>query len=292
MATRTSCAAGGASVSVRISPHPGAVTQKDWASVVVTDFSWAKYQRSQQPCHMGPLTVLRCSAAVHLSVAWLALIACALPLESAHPASFSVLQSMLALACLTVVTWWFLPAHLPHQQFGAANAVTLLRAVLTSGLAGMLGGQTADWAWVIIAVATIILLLDGIDGYLARKLSIESAFGSRFDMETDAALILILSCTVWLSGKAGPWIILSGLLRYGFVAAALYWPWLQQSLPPSKRRQTVCVLQIISLLVCLCPWLAAKQSPWLAGLSLLLLAASFTKDIIWLKINKKQMIIQ
>ena len=38
-------------------------------------------------------------------------------------------------------------------------------------------------------------------------------------MEVDAALILILSILVWLHGKAGPWVIACGLMRYTFVAA-------------------------------------------------------------------------
>ena len=41
--------------------------------------------------------------------------------------------------------------------------------------------------------------------------------------------------------------LLSGLLRYAFVAAGWLWPWLRAPLPPSRRRQTICVVQIVGL---------------------------------------------
>ena len=42
-------------------------------------------------------------------------------------------------------------------------------------------------------------------------------------------------------------------MRYAFVALAKVWPWLNGALPPSRRRQTVCVVQITTLIVCLGP---------------------------------------
>ena len=46
-----------------------------------------------------------------------------------------------------------------------------------------------------------------------------SAFGARFDMEVDALLIQVLAVLAWQWDKAGPWVLMSGLLRYVFVAA-------------------------------------------------------------------------
>ena len=40
-----------------------------------------------------------------------------------------------------------------------------------------------------------------------------SGYGARFDMETDAAFILVLSILVWQHGKAGAWVLLCGLMR-------------------------------------------------------------------------------
>ena len=43
--------------------------------------------------------------------------------------------------------------------------------------------------------------LDGVDGWLARRSGIASAFGARFDMEIDALLILVLAVLAWRSAR-------------------------------------------------------------------------------------------
>jgi phosphatidylglycerophosphate synthase len=101
-------------------------------------------------------------------------------------------------------------------------------------------------------------------------------------METDALLILVLSVLAWQLGKAGAWIVLAGVLRYAFVAASFFVPWLGRELPPSRRRQSVCVVQIVSLIVCLLPVLARPASAGFALLGLVALAWSFATDVAWL----------
>ena len=64
-------------------------------------------------------------------------------------------------------------------------------------------------------------------------------------METDALLVMALSVLAWQYGKAGAWVLLCGLLRYLFVAGGWLWPWLRRPLPPSIRRQTICVVQVV-----------------------------------------------
>ena len=49
-----------------------------------------------------------------------------------------------------------------------------------------------------------------------------------------------------------------------------------------KRRQTVCVLQILLLVFCLLPPVSPPLSQSAAALGLLLLVWSFTLDVIWL----------
>ena len=113
-------------------------------------------------------------------------------------------------------------------------------------------------------VGAVAAALDGVDGALARGRGEASEFGARFDMETDALLILVLAALVWQHGKAGVWILLAGLLRYLFVAASYACPWLGAALPPSRRRQAVCVVQIVSLIGALAPLVAPPSSAALA----------------------------
>lgn len=99
------------------------------------------------------------------------------------------------------------------MKFGSANQITLVRAVLVAGLASRVGQPaTLPVAWSVLFIAIVAVLLDGVDGWVARRTGTVSAFGTRFDTETDAALILVLAILVWQYGKAGPWVLLSGLL--------------------------------------------------------------------------------
>ena len=161
---------------------------------------------------------------------------------------------------------------------GLANLVTAVRLVLALGL--WLIGTRAPWTSV--AIATIGAVLDAVDGPLARRRGEVSRFGARFDMEVDAFLIVTLSVLGWRMGKAGAWVLLSGAMRYVFVGASWIWSWLAADLPESYRRKTVCVVQIVTLIVSLAPVVPSPLSDAVAGGGLLLLAWSFAVDVAWL----------
>ena len=90
----------------------------------------------------------------------------------------------------------------------------------------------------------------------------------------------ILRCGA--DGMPGAWVMLSGAMRYLFVAAGLVLPWLRGALPPSRRRKTVCVLQVLSLWLALAPFVPPPWSGGLAAAGLALLCYSFLVDIVWL----------
>lgn len=178
-----------------------------------------------------------------------------------------------------------LSTHAPHTRFGAGNRVTLGRLALIALLAGGIGEPLDSGgavAWAALVVATVAALLDAVDGPLARAGGLASQFGARFDMECDALLMLVLCLLAWQFDKTGAWVLAAGLMRYLFVAAAALWPWLAHPLPPSRRRQAVCVAQIVSLILCLAP----VVDPWLAraiaGAGLAALVYSFAADLLWL----------
>ena len=178
---------------------------------------------------------------------------------------------------------WLAVRRLRAPRFGAANSVTLLRAALAVLLAALVGAApSAALGWVVVGLGTVGVALDGVDGALARHRDEAGTFGARFDMETDALLILVLAALVWQQGKAGAWILTAGLLRYLFVAAGWALPWMGAALPPSRRRQAVCVVQIVSLLVALAPVVARTWSAALALAGLAALVWSFAADVRWL----------
>jgi len=173
------------------------------------------------------------------------------------------------------------------RRFGLANGVTAARAVASLLLLGLsaeaaIGKLTLDPAmrWTAVAVAVAALLSDGLDGWLARRHGLASAFGARFDMESDALLVLALALLVLAAGQAGAFVLLSGALRYLFVGAGRLAPALRAPLPPSRRRQAICVAQVICLIAALAPPVPAWAGEALAGLGLGLLLYSFGIDVL------------
>ena len=171
-------------------------------------------------------------------------------------------------------------AYHPFPQFGIANQITTVRAALVALVAALVGEQpSAAIAATAVAAAVLCALLDGVDGRLARHSHLGSDFGARFDVETDAFLILLLSMLVWLHGKAGAWVLLCGLMRYAFVAAGRLLPWLAGPLTPTMRGKTVAVLQVAGLALALLPAVTVAASTAIAAATLAVLAWSFAIDV-------------
>ncbi len=179
-------------------------------------------------------------------------------------------------------------AYHPYDRLGTGNLLTLVRFMLTCLVAGLaVETVVADTplepsvAWRFFAMILAVTLLDGVDGPVARRQGLVSAFGARFDMETDALLILLLSVVALTLGKAGAWVLLGGALRYLFIAAGHVWPALAQPLPPSQRRKIICVVQSGALTLQLAPIIAPPLSEAIAFAALLALIYSFAADVVW-----------
>lgn len=194
-----------------------------------------------------------------------------------------IARGALLFALIMVLALRYLGAFHPFPFFGPANQITTLRAALVSVVASFVGAPEVPLvAMTAVLIAGVATLLDGVDGWFARRTGMASAFGARFDMEVDALLILALSLLAWRHGKAPAWVIWSGVLRYAFVLAGWALAWMRQPLPPSRRRQTVCVVQVAALIAILVPRLAPPMSTWIAGAALAALAGSFAVDTWWL----------
>lgn len=202
-----------------------------------------------------------------------------LPLGDLYP-----LKATALFAAITGLSIGFLQRHHPFARFGPANQITTVRAVLVALVAGLVGEpRMPNTAAAAVAASLVVTVLDGVDGRLARRNRIASAFGARFDMEVDALLILALSILAWRYEKAGAWVVLSGLMRYAFVAAGAIAAWLRAPVPPSRRRQTICVIQIVGLTLAMAPAIQPPLSTLLAAAALATLSYSFLVDILWLR---------
>jgi phosphatidylglycerophosphate synthase len=182
-----------------------------------------------------------------------------------------------------------LGAHHPFATFGPANQITLLRAGLMAILAGLIGeAGGAALGGLAFVLALVAASLDAVDGRVARATGMASAFGARFDMEIDAALLLVLAALAWQLDRAGAWVLASGLMRYAFVAAGAGLAWLRRPLPPSFRRKLVCAVQTGVLVAVLAPVLAPPVTSVLAAVALAALCYSFAADVIWLRRHSRE----
>ncbi|MFJ9407240.1 CDP-alcohol phosphatidyltransferase family protein [Streptomyces sp. NPDC101393] len=188
-------------------------------------------------------------------------------------------------SAFAVATWAALTHALRRswtRSFGPANRVTLARATLVGGVAALVadsfGGQAPVEA--LIGLATVALILDAVDGHVARRTETATPLGARFDMEVDAFLILVLC--VYVATPLGPWVLCIGAMRYVFVAASWLLPWMRGPLPPSPARKTVAALQGIVLVVAGAGIVPRAAAFALVAAALALLTWSFGRDTGWL----------
>lgn len=166
-------------------------------------------------------------------------------------------------------------------RLGPANAATATRSTLVGLVTALVVTSLTRPIPValLVGVTVAALLLDGVDGWLARRFRSESALGARFDMEVDAFLMLVLS--VFDSTILGWWIIAIGLMRYAFVVVGLAAPWMRAQLPPRYWRKVVTAVAGIALTFGATGWLPLVGTIALGG-ALLLLVESFGRDVVWL----------
>jgi phosphatidylglycerophosphate synthase len=87
-----------------------------------------------------------------------------------------------------------------------------------------------------------------LDGTLARRRGTTSEFGAQFDVEVDALFVLALDVELWQRGRLDAWILLSGILRYGYVLALSSFPNGREPAPSSRFGRIAYSLLVIGLL--------------------------------------------
>jgi len=167
-----------------------------------------------------------------------------------------------------------------NRGLSPANRITLVRATLVAAVTALVTDSFSDPIDrpVLVALAAIVLALDAVDGRVARRTG-SSELGARFDMETDAWLIAVLSC--YVATEAGAWVLGIGLARYAYLAAEQVLPWLPGPVPPRYWNKVVAAVQGIVLTA-----VASGQVPPAAAVAALavalgLLVESFGRQAGW-----------
>jgi phosphatidylglycerophosphate synthase len=170
-----------------------------------------------------------------------------------------------------------------RRSLGPADLITLARAVLVGGVTALVAHSVVDHDQhnVLLAfLAAAALVLDGVDGEVARRTGTASDFGARFDVEVDSFLVLVLA--VAAAQPLGAWVLAIGIPHYLLLVARRVWPWLRGPLPARRWCKVVAVVQGVTLLA-----VGAEVLPRAAGIVALglvaaLLIESFGREVIWL----------
>src|SRR5215831_2346603 len=168
------------------------------------------------------------------------------------------------------------PAILP------ADWVTLTRTLLIAGVAGLVADSFAGPVSItaLVTLSSVALVLDAVDGQVARRTGTATPLGARIDGETDAFLILLLSITV--SRDYGGWVLVIGAARYALLLAGWLIPWLAAPLPPRYWGKVVAAVTGIVLTIAASGLLDRRTGMIAVAGALLLLAESFGRAVIWL----------
>ena len=176
------------------------------------------------------------------------------------------------------------PQNLPDTFFpGLANRLTVFRGLILCGLTGFLFLEWSEgiYAWIPGVLFCIFLLLDCLDGTIARFRDEISAFGEFLDRDFDGlgtlvGILLIIRCN-----RVPYWYILPGLAYYVFIFAR----WLRQKLgyplyplPPSSFRRYASALQSIFIAAIMLPLPSFPESAFLAAGFAIPVVAGFLRD--------------
>jgi phosphatidylglycerophosphate synthase len=188
------------------------------------------------------------------------------------------------LLCAAVVSVALGVATTRHRTavLGPADRVTLVRCALACGVAALTADSFSgsEPGRVLVGVAAVALVLDWVDGQVARRTGTASGFGAAFDMEVDAFLLLVLS--VFVGPIVGWWVLAIGLMYYGFVVAGWAMPWMRVTLPPRYWRKVVTAACGIALTIVAAGILPGPLEVIVALAAVALVVESFGRDVIWL----------
>ncbi len=150
-------------------------------------------------------------------------------------------------ALMFIFFFWNIPHFFRNKnRFGFANSITMVRIILillTCYYKNALGTLSLFIGF------SLAVLLDGLDGLIARKFRETSEVGEKFDMEVDSFLVLTLSWIHFEEDRLSGFILIPGAFKYINEILFFWIPNSGQEFLSKKIRSTIAVLFFISLLL-------------------------------------------
>ena len=130
----------------------------------------------------------------------------------------------------------------------------------------------------------LLMLLDGLDGRLARRQGTATELGEYLDKEIDSLFLLVVCLSLVAEGLVGPWIIIIGLSRYLFVVALFFFKPVRPKESRSLRARFIYSGTLLILLSLFLPFPFSRS--WTALGCAAIILFSFLRDIWQLFIGK------
>ena len=209
--------------------------------------------------------------------------------------TFILLQNSIFFLCISYLIFkYFAKSNL--EEFSLASTVTYMRlsvsiVLLTAAINSSTNSTIFDIFYterLFIILAIISLLLDGLDGFIARKYNQVTKYGEVIDQEADNFLIFVMSISLYLNKEIGLYVFLIPAFRYIFIFFMTRYSWLNNTLPDSQLRKVVCVSIILIMIISQDSYFTNDVVIFLVLLSLFIITFSFSRDIIWLYRNKHE----
>ncbi len=208
---------------------------------------------------------------------------------------FIILQNTFVFLIISTVIYKLCLYYNMHK-FTRASHITLIRIILSIVMMSLASNSFFDTSVygesyflnIFILLAFIALILDGVDGFIARKYKESDSFGISFDQEADNLMLLILSLSVYLNKNIGIIIFLIPMYRYIFISSMYRFLWLKRELPKSFIRKFVCIFTSILLIMSHISYLDEYIMINIVFFALFIITFSFAKDIIWLYRKKNE----
>lgn len=157
---------------------------------------------------------------------------------------------------------------------GLANVITLARGAL---VVVVFLAFTQLPSWLTGLLLLLALILDGIDGFVARRWNEADICGQFLDVEVDALFVLSLCVLLWRYSDVPAPILFIGLLRYLYLLFLAYFvP--REKLEPRRRYASIVAVFLLLALIAR----AVYAAPILDGLLLIacaLVVWSFSRSL-------------
>lgn len=166
-----------------------------------------------------------------------------------------------------------------YESIGLANYISLIRGGCICIVAGSLWCELHLFTAILYCTA---VLLDLLDGFVARITQRTSVFGEKIDIEYDALAILVGSAICIEQQQLPLMYVFVGMLRYLFVLhVSLRKEKPQYSLPPSDFRRFLAGVHMSLITVALFPFVPSTITIPIAYVFTIPFYFIFTRDWLW-----------